>query len=269
MNCLTLVVLLKFTLGIFAWDIVHSNQTEDHQYLNLVRCLAANEPTSNTTVGLDSNGILSFNIITSDTNHSDYVYNRCWNENANSTLTHFVINGSQNETFTNATHVSKVQDGHEMFGISRNPIPINDVAKNNLTKRQKYSNYYSMLVSEDKDTSCINNEQIDTVTDVCQDDQLVSLHSFNGINPNAGSLRLTVWPHHSCNKGDYESYTITPGSYTGCIKKTIFSWWGTLFEDECYNMQKACMNTYLEHWDGKYHPGQTIHGVGKHFGHYP
>ncbi|CCH45596.1 putative secreted protein [Wickerhamomyces ciferrii] len=272
MSFFKFVLLSSLTIGAFAWDIVESNQTDAYQYLNLVRCLNSNEPTSNTTVGLDSDDILFFNINAKDSNHSTYVFDRCLDEYANSTLIHYIINGDQNETMINATHISQIQNGSELFSNCGKPNFINDQKSSlNLTKRQKYSNYYEMKVSDTKNDDCKAFMQFDSTTDVCYDNHDVPFEAFHVNNPNVFTgLKYIVWDsHHDCKDGNGHTYTLPPKSASKCTKRKVVSWFATLKADECYDDPKKCIGIHVDHsWAGTYESGKRLTFSDKYYPHF-
>ncbi|CCH46433.1 putative secreted protein [Wickerhamomyces ciferrii] len=111
---LQLLLVLKLALGAMAWDMVLSNQTDLYQYFNLVRCLAANEATSNTTIGLDRGNILCLDITAQDPDQARYVFDYCWNKYANKTMTLHSIN-NPDEDIIQPVHITETLNGHEMF----------------------------------------------------------------------------------------------------------------------------------------------------------
>ncbi|CCH45601.1 hypothetical protein BN7_5184 [Wickerhamomyces ciferrii] len=114
-----------------------------YQYLNFARCLTANAPSSNTTVGLDPSGFLFFNINTTNPDHSTYVFRRCRREYAESILAVCGKNGSRNRTMINATHISNVQNGSDLFLNCAKPIPTE--LKDEIAKKYKLLSHYTLL----------------------------------------------------------------------------------------------------------------------------
>ncbi|CCH45599.1 hypothetical protein BN7_5182 [Wickerhamomyces ciferrii] len=94
-----------------------------HQYINLIRCLAAHEETSNCTIGLDSDGILTLNFITNEIDQTDAVFYRCYLKHATNVLTHHVMN-DQKKTILEPVPIQQVLEGHPMFDECRKPRPI-------------------------------------------------------------------------------------------------------------------------------------------------
>ncbi|CCH46432.1 putative secreted protein [Wickerhamomyces ciferrii] len=116
-NSLLFFLILKLALGAITWEMVLSNQTDLYQYFNLVRCLAANEPTSNSTIGLDHDNILSIDTTTQDPDHASFVFGYCW-KNYGRILLHHTNNNSENYIIQ-PIHITETLDGHEMFKYCR------------------------------------------------------------------------------------------------------------------------------------------------------
>ncbi|CCH46431.1 putative secreted protein [Wickerhamomyces ciferrii] len=114
MNCIQFLLVLKLTLGAMAWDVVLANQTDLYQYFNLVRCLSANEPTSNTTIGLDHDNIPCLNITAQDPDHASFVFDYCWSKYTNKTMTLHSIN-NPDENIIQPIHITETLNGHEIF----------------------------------------------------------------------------------------------------------------------------------------------------------
>ncbi|CCH46429.1 putative secreted protein [Wickerhamomyces ciferrii] len=119
-KCLILLLILKLTLEAMAWDVVLANQTDLYQYFNLVRCLSANEPTSNTTIGLDHDNILCLGITAQDPDQARYVFRRCYKTYANKTMMFYNVN-NPDENVIQPVHITETLDGHEMFKNCERP----------------------------------------------------------------------------------------------------------------------------------------------------
>ncbi|CCH46434.1 putative secreted protein [Wickerhamomyces ciferrii] len=260
MGCLVaLLLVLKLALGAMAWDVVLANQTDLYQYFNLVRCLAANEPTSNTTIGLDHDNILGFDITAQNPDHASFVFGYCWNNYANKTMTIHSIN-NPDEDIIQPVHIKETLDGHEMFKNCSRPR-FNGARK---FKRSKYSNYYVMHMSDTPD-DCSSTEQFDTYTDICQDDQKNPFYAFLPDNSdNDTGLVIYVWPHHDCDKGNSRMVSLAAGATGECVSRKVYSWFGSLSKDECYQSTNvSCTQVEVDEWTGTIAIGAVNYGGGK------
>ena len=76
------------------------------------------------------------------------------------------------------------------------------------------------------DTDCVNTDLIASHADRCHN----SASAFSSIQfENTAQheyLKVEMWPHHQCQKGNSRRRVIHPGTLDTCQKKTTYSWYG-------------------------------------------
>lgn len=129
-----------------------------------------------------------------------------------------------------------------------------------LSKRSKYIEYYEVFGSAWYD--CSNEEMFFTSTDICQDDNMNPFWSVQLYNPNCVELIANIWPHHRCEKGDFKYVNLACNQWSDCIKRTTYSWYGTLLGDSCHTHESAvnCSQAEVDEWYGNITPGITNYG---------
>lgn len=264
-----LIALLFLVItGVCAWESVNSNVTTQFDLINVLRCIDANSPVDY-RIGSVSEGTLSVHVNYTEVNETQAqaVFENCYNMYGNGRVISLEMFADEDPLETYYGLASELLYGHQDFSTLNY---YTNTANNSATleKRQKYASYYDMYMSPHKN-DCSSNEQFYTYSDTCQDSEKQPFRAFECRNYHHYELKLIVWPHHNCDKGDHANYYISPGSELSCTTRRTYSWWGTFSKDECYDKSESdtnCTKAHVDQWSGHYASGVVNYGGHKYYG---
>ncbi|CCF57060.1 hypothetical protein KAFR_0C00650 [Kazachstania africana CBS 2517] len=107
--------------------------------------------------------------------------------------------------------------------------------------------YYEVFPSDYN--NCGSPDLVTTYTDVCEGSNS-AFKAYQARNTNDKAMVFITWPHHRCEKGDYERHAILLHEMIACTKRTTYSWYGSLQDDVCYldPSGSECVEAYVDTW---------------------
>jgi len=113
---------------------------------------------------------------------------------------------------------AKGAEGHKRENATMTPTKVAIAAR---AANTQYFNFY-----RDHDKGCHSEDLLHSTLGHCH--TYMSSWASQQIENISGSqkLRVSIWPHHDCSKGNSKTYVVPHNSVTHCIDRTTYSYYG-------------------------------------------